>query len=74
MPKFEGGCLADNPEPPEGFHRGKHHRLRLGPYRLLYVIDDDVITVERSTKCDVFAEGRRASNSWPALYMCDPWD
>lgn len=41
------GRLAGNPEPPEGFHRGRYHRLRIGPYRVMYVIDDDVITVER---------------------------
>jgi mRNA-degrading endonuclease RelE of RelBE toxin-antitoxin system len=35
------------PAPPEGFHRGRYHRLRAGPYRIVYVVDDDVITVER---------------------------
>jgi mRNA-degrading endonuclease RelE of RelBE toxin-antitoxin system len=40
-------ALADDPYPAEGFHRGRYHRLRCGPYRVLYVIDDDVITVER---------------------------
>jgi mRNA-degrading endonuclease RelE of RelBE toxin-antitoxin system len=39
--------LVDDPEPAEGFHRGRYHRVRVGPYRVLYVIDDDVITVER---------------------------
>ncbi len=38
---------ADDPYPPEGFHRGRYHRLRVGPYRVMYVIDGDVITVER---------------------------
>ena len=43
------GALADDPypEPPEGFHRGRYHRLRAAPYRIMYVIDDDVITIER---------------------------
>jgi len=40
-------ALAADPYPPEGFHRGRYHRLRVGPYRVMYVIDDDVITVER---------------------------
>jgi mRNA-degrading endonuclease RelE of RelBE toxin-antitoxin system len=39
--------LAEEPEPAEGFHRGRYHRLRVGAYRVLYVIDGDVITVER---------------------------
>ena len=30
-----------------GFHRGRYHRLRVDRYRILYVIDGDVITVER---------------------------
>ena len=40
-------ALATDPYPPEGFHRGRHHRLRVGKYRVIYVIDGDVITVER---------------------------
>ena len=39
--------LMDDPFPAEGFHRGRYHRLRVGPYRVLYVVDGDVITVER---------------------------
>jgi mRNA-degrading endonuclease RelE of RelBE toxin-antitoxin system len=39
--------LAEDPFPAEGFHRGRYHRLRVDLYRILYVIDDDVITVER---------------------------
>jgi mRNA-degrading endonuclease RelE of RelBE toxin-antitoxin system len=40
--------LADDPypAPPDGFHRGRYHRLRVGPYRIMYVVDD-VITLER---------------------------
>jgi len=41
------GGLTDDPFPAEGFHRGRYHRLRVGPYRVLYVVDGDVITVER---------------------------
>jgi len=40
-------ALAGDPYPPEGFHRGRYHRLRVGQYRVMYVIDGDVITVER---------------------------
>jgi hypothetical protein len=39
--------LADDPYPAEGFHRGRYHRLRVGAYLVLYVVDEDVITVER---------------------------
>ena len=35
------------PEPPEGFHRGRYHRLRSGAYRIMYVVDEGMITVER---------------------------
>ena len=40
-------ALADDPYPPEGFHRGRYHRLRVGQYRIMYVVDGDVITIER---------------------------
>jgi mRNA-degrading endonuclease RelE of RelBE toxin-antitoxin system len=40
-------ALANDPCPPEGFHRGRYHRLRVGRYRVMYVIDGDVITIER---------------------------
>jgi mRNA-degrading endonuclease RelE of RelBE toxin-antitoxin system len=42
-------ALAEDPypPPPEGFHRGRYHRLRVGLYRIMYVADDDVITIER---------------------------
>jgi mRNA-degrading endonuclease RelE of RelBE toxin-antitoxin system len=38
---------ADDPYPRQGFHRGRYHRLRVGQYRILYVVDRDVITIER---------------------------
>lgn len=38
--------LAEDPLPAAGFHRGRYHRLRVDRYRILYVIDGDVITVE----------------------------
>ena len=40
-------ALADDPYPAEGFHRGRYHRLRVRPDRVMYVIDDEVISVER---------------------------
>ena len=39
--------LVLDPYPPEGFHRGGYHRLRVGRFRVVYVVDDDLITVER---------------------------
>jgi mRNA-degrading endonuclease RelE of RelBE toxin-antitoxin system len=40
-------ALADDPYPPKAFHRGEYHRLRVGSYRVVYVVADDVITVQR---------------------------
>jgi mRNA-degrading endonuclease RelE of RelBE toxin-antitoxin system len=40
-------ALADDPFPPEGFHRGDYHRLRVGRYRVIYVVEDDLITIDR---------------------------
>jgi mRNA-degrading endonuclease RelE of RelBE toxin-antitoxin system len=42
-------ALADDPYPgpPAGFHRGRYHRLRAGAYRIMYVVDENVITIER---------------------------
>jgi mRNA-degrading endonuclease RelE of RelBE toxin-antitoxin system len=42
-------ALADDPYPgpPAGFHRGRYHRLRAGGYRIMYVVDEDVVTIER---------------------------
>jgi len=39
--------LAENLYLPEAFHRGDYHRLRVGQYRVVYVVDDDaLITIE----------------------------
>lgn len=38
--------LASNPYPPDAFHRGDYRRLRVGSYRVVYVIDGDLITIE----------------------------
>jgi mRNA interferase RelE/StbE len=40
-------ALAGDPEPPEAFIRGEYRRLRVGLYRVMYAVDDDVVTVER---------------------------
>jgi mRNA interferase RelE/StbE len=40
-------ALADDPSPAGAFHRGGYHRLRVGSYRILYFIDDDVIARRR---------------------------
>jgi mRNA-degrading endonuclease RelE of RelBE toxin-antitoxin system len=40
-------ALALDPYPREGFHRGEYHRLRVGRFRVIYVVEEDVITVER---------------------------
>jgi mRNA-degrading endonuclease RelE of RelBE toxin-antitoxin system len=44
---IEGLANDPYPPPPEGFHRGRYHRLRAASYRIMYAIDGDVITVER---------------------------
>ena len=41
------GSLADDPIPAEGFHAGEYHRLRVGRYRVVYVVEGDLITVSR---------------------------
>jgi mRNA-degrading endonuclease RelE of RelBE toxin-antitoxin system len=40
-------ALADDPVPAHGFHRGRYHRLRVSDYRVLYVVDGDLVTIER---------------------------
>jgi mRNA-degrading endonuclease RelE of RelBE toxin-antitoxin system len=39
--------LADDPYPVGAFHRGEYHRLRVGPYRVAYMVDAGVITISR---------------------------
>lgn len=39
--------LADDPEPPDAFVRGSYGRLRVGAYRVLYEVENDVITTVR---------------------------
>jgi mRNA-degrading endonuclease RelE of RelBE toxin-antitoxin system len=45
-------ALASDPYPPDAFHRGDYHRLRVGSYRVIYIIDGDLITVERVDRAD----------------------
>ena len=45
-------ALVLDPYPPDAFHRGDYHRLRVGRYRVIYVVDDDLITVERVDRVD----------------------
>ena len=40
-------ALADDPYPAGAFHRGEYHRLHVGPYRVMYLVDGDLITVDR---------------------------
>jgi len=40
-------ALAGDPRPPEAFVRGDYRRLKVGPYRVMYVLEDQLITVER---------------------------
>ena len=55
-------ALANDPYPPEGFHRGRYHRLRVGRYRVMYVIDGDVITIERVDRViGAWSHGRPAA-------------
>ena len=39
-------ALAD-PAPPDAFVRGAYRRLRVGPYRVLYEVEGDLITIVR---------------------------
>jgi mRNA interferase RelE/StbE len=39
--------LADNPEPPDAFVRGSYRRLRVGAYRVLYEVENDLVTIVR---------------------------
>jgi ParE toxin of type II toxin-antitoxin system, parDE len=40
-------ALADDPLPEAGFHAGEYHRLRVGRYRVVYIVEADLITVSR---------------------------
>ena len=40
-------ALAVDPLPADGFHAGEYHRLRVGTYRVIYIVEDDLITISR---------------------------
>jgi mRNA-degrading endonuclease RelE of RelBE toxin-antitoxin system len=40
-------ALEQDPYPDTGEHHGEYHRLHVGPYRVWYEIDRDLITVRR---------------------------
>jgi hypothetical protein len=40
-------ALAADPLPAGGFHAAEYHRLRVDAYRVVYVVEGDVITVSR---------------------------
>jgi plasmid stabilization system protein ParE len=40
-------ALADDPAPPDAFVRGAYRRLRTGPYRVLYEVEGDLVTIVR---------------------------
>lgn len=40
-------AMADDPNPPDAFIRGDYRRLRVDAYRIMYVLDDDIVTIER---------------------------
>jgi hypothetical protein len=40
-------ALTDDPAPRGAFVRGAYRRLRVGPYRVLYEVEGDLITIVR---------------------------
>jgi mRNA-degrading endonuclease RelE of RelBE toxin-antitoxin system len=40
-------ALAADPNPPAAFVRRDYRRLKVGDYRIMYVVEVDVITIER---------------------------
>jgi mRNA-degrading endonuclease RelE of RelBE toxin-antitoxin system len=40
-------ALEQEPYPPESFRWGDMHRLHVGAYRIMYVVEGDLITIER---------------------------
>jgi len=39
--------LAVDPNPPAAFVRGSYRRLRVSAFRVMYLVGDDVVTIER---------------------------
>jgi hypothetical protein len=46
-------ALAADPLPAEGFHAGEYHRLRVDDYRVVYVVEGDLIAVSRADRVSV---------------------
>ena len=40
-------ALPDDPTPPDAFVRGAYRRLRVGSYRVLYEVEENLITIVR---------------------------
>ena len=40
-------ALTDDPTPPDAFVRGAYRRLRVGSYRVLYEVEENLITIVR---------------------------
>ena len=40
-------ALEDDPNPAGSFRWGDMHRLRVGCYRIMYLVEDDLITIDR---------------------------
>lgn len=40
-------ALVGNALPADGFHAGEYHRLRVGRYRVVYIVEGDLIAVSR---------------------------
>jgi len=40
-------ALAEYPVPASGYHAGDYHRWHVGDYRIVYIVEPDVITISR---------------------------
>jgi mRNA-degrading endonuclease RelE of RelBE toxin-antitoxin system len=40
-------ALEGDPCPPDSFRWGDMRRLRVGQYRIMYMVEDDLITIDR---------------------------
>jgi mRNA-degrading endonuclease RelE of RelBE toxin-antitoxin system len=45
-------ALIVDPHPAESFRWGEMFRLRVGKYRIMYVVEGDLITIERVDRVD----------------------
>jgi hypothetical protein len=62
-------ALADDPAPPGAFVRGAYRRLRVGPYRVLYEVEGNLITIRssRGNRCRLAPSSRTRS---PLNHTC----